>query len=233
MGLVDLMGATDGMALLPVLYSFRRCPYAMRARLALLAAGQACELREVVLRDKPQALREASPKATVPVLVQADGLVIDQSLDIMLWALHRNDPLGWLRPDTGDLAGMLALVAENDCEFKPLLDRYKYPQRHGTTDGSAARDAALPHLARLQARLAATPFLFGAHATLADMALAPFVRQFAGVAPDWFAAQPWPQLQGWLRDWQASALFGRCMAQHPRWQPGAAPVLLGSDGAPG
>jgi glutathione S-transferase len=227
----------DATALLPVLYSFRRCPYAMRARLALLVAGQACELREVVLRDKPQALREASPKATVPVLVLADGQVIDQSLEIMLWALRRHDPLGWLRPHTGDLAGMLALVAENDTDFKPLLDRYKYPQRHAAhaadVDGSAARDAALPYLARLQARLAATPFLFGAHATLADMALAPFVRQFAGVAPDWFAARPWPQLQGWLRDWQASALFGRCMAQHPCWQPGAAPVLLGSGGPPG
>lgn len=220
-------------AMRPLLYSFRRCPYAMRARLALLASGQVCELREVLLRDKPQALIDASPKATVPVLVLPGGQVIDQSLDIMLWALRRADPLGWLRPDTGDLSGMLALVAGNDCDFKPLLDRYKYPQRHGATDGDAARDAALPHLARLQARLAATPFLFGAHATLADMALAPFVRQFAGVAPDWFAAQPWPQLQAWLHDWQASALFQRCMAPQPRWQPGAAPVLLGSDAAPG
>ena len=110
---------------LPILYSFRRCPYAMRARLALLASGQACVLREVVLRDKPQALREASPKATVPVLVLQDGQVIEQSLDIMLWALERHDPQAWLAPTQGDLAQMLALVADHDTAFKPLLDRYK------------------------------------------------------------------------------------------------------------
>lgn len=216
----------------PVLYSFRRCPYAMRARLALLAAGQVCELREVVLRDKPQALRDASPKATVPVLVLPDGRVIDESLEIMLWALRRNDPGDWLAPTAGDPAHMLSLVAENDISFKPQLDRYKYPQRYAATDGSAAREAARPYLERLQGRLASAPFLFGAHATLADMALAPFVRQFAGVSPAWFDAQPWPQLQAWLQDWQASALFDRAMARLPAWQPGAAPTLLDPGAVP-
>lgn len=208
----------------PLLYSFRRCPYAMRARLALLASGQACELREVVLRDKPQALIEASPKATVPVLVLPEGQVIDESLAIMRWALERHDPLAWLSPTQGDLAQMLALVADNDTQFKPLLDRYKYPQRHGQTDGASARDAARPFIDGLQQRLAAAPYLFGHQAALADMALAPFMRQFAAVAPDWFAAQPWPHLQAWLQAWQDSALFTQAMPRFTPWQPGDAPV---------
>lgn len=211
-------------AMLPVLYSFRRCPYAMRARLALLAAGQACELREVALRDKPQALREASPKATVPVLVLADGQVIDESLAIMQWALARHDPLGWCRPTHGAPAQMLALVAENDTGFKPLLDRAKYPQRFGLADPMAPRTACTPFLAGLEQRLAQTPFLCGGHATLADAALFPFVRQFAGVDPDWFAHQPWPRLQHWLQAWQATALFTRAMQKFAPWQPGDAPL---------
>jgi glutathione S-transferase len=212
--------------MLPVLYSFRRCPYAMRARLALLAAGQACELREVVLRDKPQALREASPKATVPVLVLADGQVIDESLAIMQWALARHDPLGWCRPAHGNAAQMLALVEANDTGFKPLLDRAKYPQRFGLADPLQPRLACASFLADLEQRLAQTPFLCGSHATLADAALFPFVRQFAGVGPAWFAAQPWPRLQRWLHDWQAMALFTRAMEKFAPWQPGAAPLLF-------
>ena len=211
---------------LPLLYSFRRCPYAMRARLALLVAGQTCELREVVLRDKPQALREASPKATVPVLVLADGQVIDESLAIMQWALARHDPLGWCRPTHGAPAQMLALVAENDTGFKPLLDRAKYPQRFGIADPLAPRIACAPFLAGLEQRLAQTPFLCGGHATLADAALFPFVRQFAGVDPDWFAQQPWPRLQQWLLDWQSTTLFARAMQKFAPWQPGDAPQLF-------
>lgn len=211
---------------LPLLYSFRRCPYAMRARLALLVAGQTCELREVVLRDKPQALREASPKATVPVLVLADGQVIDESLAIMQWALARHDPLGWCRPTHGAPAQMLALVTENDTGFKPLLDRAKYPQRFGIADPLAPRIACAPFLAGLEQRLAQTPFLCGGHATLADAALFPFVRQFAGVDPDWFAQQPWARLQQWLLDWQSTTLFARAMQKFAPWQPGDAPQLF-------
>src|SRR4051812_18964297 len=106
------------MAALPVFYSFRRCPYAMRARLALIASGQVCELREVVLRDKPVELLQASPKGTVPVLIDIDGRVIDESLAIMLWALHRCDPLGWLTPARSDLATMLELIDRCDRDFK-------------------------------------------------------------------------------------------------------------------
>jgi glutathione S-transferase len=213
---------------LAILYSFRRCPYAMRARLAWLASGQTCELREVVLRNKPQALRDASAKATVPVLVLPDGTVIDESLAIMRWALERHDPLGWLRPTQGDLAEMLALVHANDSVFKPQLDRYKYPQRFGLADGGAAHAAAVPWLQSLEQRLHAMPFLCGRHASLADMALAPFVRQFAGVDPTDFEAQPWPALQQWLRDWQASALFLEAMQKFDPWHEGTAGPRFGA-----
>jgi len=219
------MTASPATSTLPVLYSFRRCPYAMRARLALMVSGEACELREVVLRDKPQALRDASAKATVPVLVQPGGNVIDQSLDIMQWALSRADPDGWLMPTDGSLAEMLALIAACDDGFKPQLDRYKYPERHGVQAG-AARDEANMFLSQLEQRLTKAPLLFGQHTALADMAIAPFVRQFAGVDAAWFSSQ-WPLLQRWLSDWEGSALFASVMDKYAPWKPGSAPVVFG------
>ncbi len=208
------------MSALPVLYSFRRCPYAMRARLALAVSGQVCELREVVLRAKPQGLLQASPKATVPVLVLPDGTVLEQSLDIMRWALGRNDPEGWLTPSLGDKAGMLALIAECDGPFKQALDRCKYQSRYPAADGALARVQAVDWLHGLELRLADQPFLFGTHAALADMAIAPFVRQFAGIDADWWVAQPWPRLQNWLAQWQAGALFERVMPKLEAWVDG-------------
>lgn len=208
------------MSALPVLYSFRRCPYAMRARLALAVSGQVCELREVVLRAKPQGLLQASPKATVPVLVLPDGTVLEQSLDIMRWALARNDPAGWVRPSQGDEAAMLALIAECDGPFKQALDRCKYPSRYPEADAALASTQAVEWLQGLEARLAGQPFLFGTHAALADMAVAPFVRQFAGMDADWWAAQPWSQLQAWLAHWQAGTLFGSVMPKLDAWVDG-------------
>ena len=206
---------------LPVLYSFRRCPYAMRARFALLASGQRCELREVVLRDKPAELLVASPKATVPVLVIDDGSVIAQSLDIMLWALRRSDPQHWLEPANGSLDEMLALIEACDTGFKHDLDRYKYPGRYeAETDAASARDSGAGFLLRLETRLANSAFLFGQKTALADTAIAPFVRQFAGVDAAWFAAQPWPRLREWLASWQASAAFTTVMHRYPAWKSG-------------
>ncbi len=210
-------------ATLPVLYSFRRCPYAMRARLALIASGERCELREVVLRDKPAEMLAASPKGTVPVLVMADGTVLEQSLDVMLWALRRNDPRRWLQPDAGTLDDMLALIAVCDNDFKPLLDRYKYPGRFTDTEDSA-RERGAQFLHELEARLSVSPHLAGAHATLADAALMPFVRQFAMVEPAWFDAQPWPCLHAWLSDWTASDLFTRAMPKYAPWKTGEAGI---------
>ena len=201
----------------PVLYSFRRCPYAMRARMAIVASGQRCELREVVLRNKPAELLAASPKGTVPVLVLPDGQVIDQSLDIMLWALRQNDPTAWLQPRLGD---MLALVALCDGDFKHHLDRYKYPQRHAGANAGTHRQQACVFMAQLEARLAESPCLFAAHATLADFAIAPFVRQFAHVEPEWFTAQPWPHAQAWLAALVDGLVWTSVMDKYPPWIAG-------------
>lgn len=201
----------------PVLYSFRRCPYAMRARLALAVSGMRCELREVKLAAKPEAMLAASPKGTVPVLVLPDGEVIDESLDVMRHALSRNDPEHWLA------RGDSALIAANDGPFKHDLDRYKYPERHGS-DALAHRESALAFLRELDARLASTAQLCGAERGLADMALMPFVRQFAAVDRAWFDALPLPHLHAWLAAHLASDLFAAIMARQPRWVPGDAPV---------
>jgi glutathione S-transferase len=210
----------------PVLYSFRRCPYAMRARLALLASGLVCELREVVLRDKPQALLAASPKGTVPVLVTRDGKVLDESLGIMLWALRQHDPFSWLSPQFDNLDAMLALIARCDGEFKYHLDRYKYPDRYENCDALAHRAAGTDFLNLLNSRLIAAPYLFGSHAALADMAIAPFVRQFAQTDAVWFTAQPWPHLQTWLSAILDSELFNRVMMQYLQWRPEELNVCL-------
>jgi len=182
----------------PILYSFRRCPYAIRARLALHSSGATVELREIVLRDKPPAFLAASPSATVPTLVPRDGPVIDESLDIMLWALGEADPEGWLVPDNGTPADMLALVADNDGPFKTRLDRYKYHVRHPDCDPLAERTGASSFLHGLNAHLGDAPWLFGTRPSLADMALLPFVRQFANVDRNWFDGEGWTALRGWL-----------------------------------
>lgn len=207
----------------PILYSFRRCPYAMRARLALLVSGTTCELREVKLSAKPAEMLEASPKGTVPVLVLPDGTVIDQSLDIMRWALERNDPEGWLARDDA------ALIAANDGPFKHDLDRYKYPDRHGS-DAAAHRGGGLAFLREIDARLGNSPQLCGTKRGITDMAIMPFVRQFAATDPDWFAAQPLAHLQTWLRDHLESRLFTNTMLLARPWQPGDDPVSFASVG---
>lgn len=201
------------MPVLPILYSFRRCPYAMRARLAVLVSGVAIEIREVVLRDKPAALLAASAKATVPVLVTAAG-VIDESLDIMRWALAQSDPEAWLLRDDA------ALVAGCDGGFKRSLDGYKY----GTEDAKAHRAAGVAFLDGLEARLAERANLCGADRGLADIAIMPFVRQFAAVDPDWFGGLPLPGVQGWLARHIGSPLFAGAMVKLARWQPGVVPV---------
>lgn len=215
------------MSPLPVLYSFRRCPYAMRARLALAISGQSCELREVVLRNKPQDLLAASPKGTVPVLVLPDGRVLEQSLDIMLWALAQHDPERWLEPSQGTVDDMLALIAQCDGPFKRALDRCKYPTRYPDADPTAERAQAVAWLQTLENRLASPqPYLSGRHKALADMAIAPFVRQFAGIDRPWWSAQPWPHLQRWLERWESSDLLERVMPKLPAWQEGTQGVVF-------
>ncbi len=207
----------------PVLYSFRRCPYAIRARLALQVSGTAVVLHEVSLRDKPAALIAASAKGTVPVLQLPDGRVLDQSLDIMRWALQGHDPQGWLRADEAD--AVQAWVDLNDGPFKALLDSYKYASRHPGRSALDDRDAALDLLLQpMQARLATQRCLLRDSVSLADMALLPFVRQFAACDPVWFNSTPLPQLQAWLARLTATPLFQSVMA---RLSPGACAGFAG------
>ena len=199
----------------------------MRARLAIAASGVSCQLREVVLRDKPEALRLASPKATVPVLVLPDGKVIDESLDIMRWALGIQDPKQYLQPEQGDAEQMLALITANDGPFKKNLDCYKYPDRHTEdeqfTDAASFsalhRAQASEQLMGLNARIAEHGYLMGQRPCLADLAIAPFVRQFAQVDRAWFDAQPWSALSNWLLNFQSSPLFLGVMDKYPAWTP--------------
>lgn len=206
---------------LPVLYSFRRCPYAMRARLALRYANIACELREVVLRDKPAEMLACSPKGTVPVLVLAGpeggGEVIDESLDVMLWALGQSDPDGWL---DADVAAANALIEANDDDFKIWLDRYKYPNRYAESNAADARQEAERFVRELERRLTEMPGLMGAQLTLADFAVMPFVRQFSMVDQNWFAQSHYTAVRGWLQRIIGSQLFQSVMAKYPVWKNG-------------
>ena len=212
----------------PILYSFRRCPYAMRARLALMVSNRVCELREVVLRDKPQEMLEVSAKGTVPILIDVDGRVLDQSIDIMLWALRQHDPEKWLMPEQGSVTEMLELIALFDEGFKYHLDRYKYPDRYPGVDAQAHRQEGSLYLGRLNAQLSATKYLFGNNVALADMAIAPFVRQFAHTDRAWFNEQPWPGLQAWLAGFTESQIYSSVMQKYPPWESGNAGVVFPS-----
>ena len=192
-----------------LLYSFRRCPYAMRARLALRYSGVPVRIIEVSLKAKPAEMLALSPKGTVPVL-SVNGEVIDESLAIMQWALARHDPDDWLLQ--GEPA-VLALIAENDHGFKYQLDRYKYAERHPEQPMEVYRAAGEMFLRTLEQRLATRAYLLADHPSLADMALAPFVRQFAHVDRAWFAASPYTQLQAWLQRFLESPLFISVMAK--------------------
>lgn len=210
---------------LPVLYSFRRCPYAMRARLALHASGVVHAHREVVLKNKPAHMLALSPKGTVPVLwLPQEARVLDESLDIMRWALQQHDPMSWWPATDAALADAMALIAHNDGPFKQQLDRYKYPNRSGLSSGQADRDLAAVWLRRLDERLRAQAFVSGGHWGLVDAAIAPFVRQYAHTDPGWFAAQAWPALASWLARFEASEMFAAIMHKHAPWQE-PAPIL--------
>ncbi len=205
----------------PVLYSFRRCPYAMRARMALTISHHKHAHREVLLRDKPPEMIAASPKATVPVLHLDDGTVLEESLDIMLWALKRNDPERWLTPQSGTLDDMLALIAEADNDFKHHLDRYKYANRYEDgTDPVHHRTQGLAFLERLDRRLGQSAFLFGDRPALADYAIFPFIRQFANTDRDWFDHQSLSRLHPWLNGFLEGHLFDRIMKKYPVWSAG-------------
>ncbi|WP_081285352.1 glutathione S-transferase [Tritonibacter mobilis] len=206
----------------PILWSFRRCPYAMRARMAVLSAGLEVELREIKLKNKPQAFLAASPSATVPNL-QAGDLNFDESLDIMRWALDQCDPHGLLSmPSIGE-----TLIAQNDGPFKTALDHTKYATRYPDLDPQSERAQASDFIHSLETRLATHPFLTSDGPTLADIAIFPFVRQFAHIDRAWFDAQPWSNVISWLDGFLQHADFQTAMAKITVWEEGARPYLFG------
>ncbi len=198
----------------PLLFSFRRCPYAIRARLAIASAQVAVQVREVALRDKPPDMLAISPKGTVPVLQLADGQVLEESIDIMFWALRQNDPQSWLRESTADASLAQGWVDLCDTQFKPLLDRYKYANRHPQLTQVEHRQQAIDaFLSPLDAWLGERRYLTGDMSCWADAAVFPFVRQFAMVEPAWFAQAAWPDLHRWLGAWLQGDLFHRVMVR--------------------
>ncbi len=209
---------------LPILYSFRRCPFAMRARMAIRSSGQICELREVLLRDKPIEMIDASSKATVPVVVLPDGGILDESLAIMNWALAQADPDDLLSEN--DAEQLLSLI---DGPFKHHLDRYKYASRYEDIDPKHHRAAAVEILHQIEAQLAGQDWLYGNDPTFADLAILPFVRQFRIADEKWFDTEiAMPNLQAWLTRFLAAEFFQAVMAKHQPWQPGDQPVYFPS-----
>jgi len=208
----------------PILYSFRRCPYAMRARLAITISTVSVELREVVLRDKPQQLLDISTKATVPVLLLQNGKIIDESLDIMHWALSLNDPDNWKNKDLID--DINRLIQVNDKELKYYLDRYKYADRYPEYSEQYYRKKAEKFLAELENRLSQHSYLCGENRCLADMAIFPFIRQFANVDLGWFQSSDYKKLNLWLNQQVESDLFMSIMDKYPVWQVGDEPCIF-------
>jgi len=210
------------MSSLPILYSFRRCPYAIRARLAVYSAELQVELREVVLKEKPSELLSASPKGTVPVLVLPDGCVIEESLDIMKWALAQRDPLGL--QDTPPLCDRL--IERCDKEFKGWLDRYKYADRHPEQSQTFYRQQAESFLAELEEALLGVNWLGGPRPIFADLAIFPFIRQFAGVEPKWWVNSEYSSVRRWLSVWLENPMFLAVMYKYPAWNSGDTAVYF-------
>ena len=211
---------------LSCLYSFRRCPYAMRARLGLLFAELPVELREITLKNKPAKMLAISPKGTVPVLQLADGVVIEESREIMEWALEQQDPQELLNPKT--LHQGNTLIEQNDQEFKHWLDRYKYADRHLEMTQTEYRQKGEAFLQILEALLTKNTYLLGDSVTIADIGIMPFVRQFAHVDRDIFYSLPYPKLQIWLKNWLAHPLFIQAMTKFQPWQDGDEPLIFPS-----
>ncbi len=197
-----------GLNSLPILYSYRRCPYAMRARMAIKYADIPVETREISLKDKPAHLLQVSPKGTVPVLVLPSGKVIDQSIEIMYWALHENDVDGWLSADASQTR---QLIDENDGSFKQALDKYKYAIRFPEQSAQVYRTQGETFLSKLERKLEVTSFLVADTLSLADIAIFPFIRQFAAVDATWFESADYLKLKTWLKHLVESKLFQSVM----------------------
>ena len=202
---------------LPILYSFRRCPYAIRARLAIKVSALDVELREVKLSNKPAEMLACSPKGTVPVLLLPNGTVIDESKDIMEWALNQSDPNNCLTDDVAIQQGVERLIDYNDNEFKKYLDLYKYADRYPEKSVEYYRQQGEVFLEKLECELNKTKFILKDDITFIDMAIFPFIRQFAFVDKDWFDKSQYNKLKKWLESLLETSLFNDVMKKYPVW----------------
>ena len=209
---------------LPILYSFRRCPYAMRARMAIHISGQRCELREVLLRDKPPSMLEYSAKGTVPVLILQDGKVIDESLDVIDWALNLNDPDDWQR--SKDTKKTKELIKINDGEFKYHLDRYKYSKRYDNEDPEFHRKKCLKFIESINNELNNSKYIFDDNISYTDIVLLPFIRQFRIADIEWFDSLPYDNLKKWLSSFLNSSLLNSIMKKYDLWKEGDKSIVF-------
>ena len=204
----------------PVLYSFRRCPYAMRARLSLVVSKTRVEIREVLLKKKPKEFLDVSASATVPCLITNEE-ILDESMDIMYWALKKSDPQNWLKmPKLGN-----DLIKENDTSFKHYLDLTKYYTRYPKVNPQESRINASAFLIKLES-IMVDNFLFGSTPTIADMSILPFVRQFANTDLEWFDNQNWPRVKSWLYKFISSEIFHEIQIKFVQWQTNSKPCFF-------
>lgn len=215
---------------LPILYSLRNCPYALRARIGIFKARQQVILRDVLLSDKPKEMVLASPKGTVPILVFEQAPVIEQSLDIMLWALNQSDPDDLLHANNSKaLPEMLTLISTFDEQFKTRLEEYKCAKRYHGDTIIESREACEPFLQDLERRLTQHRYIFSDKESLTDLAILPFIRQFARVERQWYLQAPYPKLRQWLNNYLQSSMFSKVMTKHPIWLETKEVVVFGND----
>lgn len=221
---------TNTINTLPILYSLRNCPYAMRARIAIFKSKQTVILRDLVLSDKPKELIAASPKATVPVLVLPNSIVLEESVDVMLWALNETDPDDLLQSKSDcSLSEMLTLINTFDHDFKTCLEQYKCAKRYRESNIVECREVCEQYLKILEHRLISNKFLMSNTESLVDIALVPFIRQFARVERQWYLQSPYPNVRQWLNSYLQSAMFTKVMAKYPLWLDNHEEVLFGGD----
>lgn len=212
----------------PILYSLQHCPYAIRARMGILLAKQPVFLRAIDLKDKPEEMLEVSPTGTVPLLILDESKIIDESLEIMVWALGNNDPDNLLRNDITDvLQNMLSIIKEYDNEFKSRLEKYKCAKRYHETDKDYCRQQCELFIAELEQRLTSNDYFMGERASLVDYAILPFIRQFARVERQWYLQSPYPNVRQWLNKHLQSPLFSKTMIKYPLWLESHESYLMG------
>jgi len=215
---------------LPILYSLRQCPYAMRARIGLLQAKQPVMLRDIVMKNIPKEMLVASPKGEVPVLVFEDSSVIDESLDIMIWALKQSDPNNLLfNHQPNAFQDMLTLINRNDNEFVEALKKYKAASRYHDVAEISCRQRCEPFISYLEQCLTKHDYIFGDTASLADYAILPFIRQFSRIDRKWYLQAPYPNLQRWLNRQYQNPIFSKAMTKYPQWLDSKKLILFGSE----